>query len=109
MSWRAGVLLTLCRDTQFQQRTSAQPKYLGLFELLTQSTLWADYSVECIPDLARGGSAPTRADLAHIDQLLPLLFAEIESGNTGWISYEADDGESALLNGFDFLPGFSPL
>jgi hypothetical protein len=48
-------------------------------------------------------------DLPHVDQVLALFLAEVEGGEAGGVLDESDDGKFALLNDFDFLPGFRPL
>ena len=40
-----------------------------------------DHGIELLADLAGDGARPSRADLAHVDQLLAFLLAEVERGD----------------------------
>jgi hypothetical protein len=65
--------------------------------------------VELFPNLAGNRAGPTGADLAHVDQFFAFPLPEAQRCNAGGIFHEADDRELALLNGFDFQPGFGSL
>jgi hypothetical protein len=46
---------------------------------------------------------PAGTDLAHVDQVFALAFAEIKSCNSGRVFDKPDDRELSLLDGFDFM------
>jgi hypothetical protein len=69
----------------------------------------AHHGIKLLPDLAGHGSGPARADLAHVDEVIPFPLAKVQGGAPGRVLHEADDGKFSLLYSFDFQPCFIPV
>ena len=60
------------------------PCGLRLLDRLGELGLRADHRIELLPDLAGDRAGPSGADLAHVDQVLAFLLAEVERGDAAW-------------------------
>src|ERR1700681_1758604 len=73
------------------------PRRLRLSYRLGEFGFRAHHGIKLLPDLAGHGSGPARADLAHVDEVIPFPLAKVQGGDAGRILHETDDRKFPVL------------